>query len=139
MANGSRLHRRSIRNSCAPGCCARTRSSTITGRTSCISTILACRSARRASRRLRIITTRRWREFGEGPTKPPPPGMFSENQLKPFTADDVRFTKKGETLYAIFLDWPQGESAIASLGGNALPGAVIERIDLLGGSQLEFR
>ena len=47
--------------------------------------------------------------------------MFSEDKLKPFTAEDIRFTKKGETLYAIFLDWPQGESAIQSLGSNALP------------------
>ncbi|MEO8455460.1 MAG: alpha-L-fucosidase C-terminal domain-containing protein, partial [Sphingomicrobium sp.] len=65
--------------------------------------------------------------------------MFSEDKLKPFTAEDVRFTKKGETLYAIFLDWPQGESAIHSLGGNPLPDAVIERIDLLGGPELQFR
>ena len=60
-----------------------------------------------------IFATRPWRKFGEGPTKPPPPGNFSEDKLKPFTAEDIRFTKKGETLYAIFLDWPQGESAIA--------------------------
>jgi alpha-L-fucosidase len=86
-----------------------------------------------------IFGTRPWHKYGEGPTKPPPPGMFSEDKLKPFTAEDIRFTKKGETLYAIFLDWPQSESAIASLGGNALPGAVIERIDLLGGPQLQFR
>src|SRR5206468_1532082 len=72
-------------------------------------------------------------------TKLPPPGMFSEDKLKPFTAEDVRFTRKGETLYAILLDWPQAESAIQSLGSNALPGAVIERIDLLGGPQLQFR
>ncbi len=80
-----------------------------------------------------IFATRPWRKFGEGPTKPPPPGMFSEDKLKPFTAEDIRFTKKGDTLYAIFLDWPQGESAIQSLGSNALPGAAIERVDLLGG------
>src|SRR5207245_11535534 len=58
-----------------------------------------------------IFGTRPWRKFGEGPTKPPPPGMFSEDKLKPFTAqdirftrkEDIRFTQKGETLYAIFL------------------------------------
>jgi alpha-L-fucosidase len=59
--------------------------------------------------------------------------------LKPFTGEDIRFTRKGETLYAILLDWPQAESAIQSLGSTALPGAVIERIDLLGGPQLQFR
>jgi alpha-L-fucosidase len=86
-----------------------------------------------------IFATRPWRKFGEGPTRPPPPGMFSEDKLKPFTAQDIRFTRNGETLYAIFLDWPQGESAIQSLGSNALPGAAIERVDLLGGPQLQFR
>jgi alpha-L-fucosidase len=86
-----------------------------------------------------IFATRPWRSFGEGPTKAPPPGMFSEDKLKPFTADDVRFTKKGEALYAILLDWPQGESAIQSLGATALPDAVIERVDLLGGPELPFR
>ena len=86
-----------------------------------------------------IFATRPWRKYGEGPTKPPPPGSFSEDRLKPFTAEDIRFTTKGETLYAIFLDWPQSESAIASLGANALPCAVIERIDLIGGPDLQFR
>jgi alpha-L-fucosidase len=83
-----------------------------------------------------IFGTRPWRVFGEGPTKPPE-GMLNEQDAKPFTAEDVRFTKKGDALYAIFLDWPSGESAIRSLGANA--GGVIERIDLLGGPELQFR
>jgi alpha-L-fucosidase len=86
-----------------------------------------------------IFATRPWRKYGEGPTKPPPPGAFGEDKQKPFTGEDIRFTKKGETLYAIFLDWPEGESAIRSLGANALPSAAIERIDLIGGPELKFR
>ena len=86
-----------------------------------------------------IFATRPWRKYGEGPTKPPPPGAFGEDKQKPFTGEDLRFTKKGEALYAIFLDWPQGESAIQSLGSNALPEAVIERVELIGGPQLQFR
>ena len=85
-----------------------------------------------------IFGTRPWRRFGEGPTRPPQ-GMLNEDQARPFTAEDVRFTRKGDTLYAIFLDWPQGESFIASIGADALPQAVIERIDLLGGPQLGFQ
>jgi alpha-L-fucosidase len=85
-----------------------------------------------------IFDTRPWRRFGEGPTRPPD-GMLNEDQAKPFTAEDIRFTQKSGALYAILLDWPEGESAIASLGGKALAGAVIERIDLLGGPQLQFR
>jgi alpha-L-fucosidase len=83
-----------------------------------------------------IFATRPWRVFGEGPTQPPE-GMLNEQDAKPFAAEDIRFTRKGDTLYAIFLDWPSGESAIRSLGANA--GGVIERIDLLGGPELPFR
>jgi alpha-L-fucosidase len=86
-----------------------------------------------------IFATRPWRKYGEGPTKPPPPGAFGEGQQKPFTGEDLRFTKKNDVLYAIFLDWPQAESAIQSLGRNALPEAAIERIDLVGGPELKFR
>jgi alpha-L-fucosidase len=81
-----------------------------------------------------IYDTRPWRTFGEGPTKPPT-GFMAEDQAKPFTAEDVRFTRNGDTIYAIFLDWPQGEAAIHSIPS----GAVVERIDLLGGPELPFR
>jgi alpha-L-fucosidase len=83
-----------------------------------------------------IFGTRPWRVFGEGPTKPPE-GMLNEQDAKPFTGEDIRFTRKGNTLYAIFLDWPSGESAIRSLGASA--GGAIEGIDVLGGPELQFR
>lgn len=86
-----------------------------------------------------IFDTRPWRKFGEGPTKPPPAGAFGEDKQKPFTSEDVRFTRKGDTLYAIFMDWPGGEIALQSLSSNALPDAVIERVNLIGGPQLQFR
>jgi alpha-L-fucosidase len=85
-----------------------------------------------------IFATRPWRVFGEGPTKPPA-GMLNEQDAKPFTSQDVRFTRKGETLYAIFLGWPSGESAIASIGMNKLPDAAIDHVELLGGPELQFR
>jgi alpha-L-fucosidase len=85
-----------------------------------------------------IFGTRPWGVFGEGPTKPPE-GMLNEQDAKPFTAQDIRFTRKGDALYAIFLDWPSGESAINSLGTNRLPSAAVERVDLLGGPELQFR
>jgi alpha-L-fucosidase len=84
-----------------------------------------------------IFGTRPWRRFGEGPTKPPA-GMLNEEEAKPFTPKDIRFTRKAGVLYAIFLDWPEQRSAIASLGWNPLPHAAIERIDLVGGPQLSF-
>jgi alpha-L-fucosidase len=85
-----------------------------------------------------IFGTRPWRVFGEGPTRPPE-GMLNEDQAKPFTADDIRFTKKGDALYAIFMESPERESAITSLGARAMPGAAIEKVELLGGPPLRFR
>lgn len=85
-----------------------------------------------------IFGTRPWRSYGEGPTKPPA-GMLNESEAKPFTAEDVRFTTKDGALYAIFMDWPERESAIASLGQRVLPDAAIEKVELLGGPPLAFR
>jgi alpha-L-fucosidase len=85
-----------------------------------------------------IFGTRPWRRFGEGPTRPPA-GSLNEQDAKPFTARDIRFTQKDGALYAIFLEWPERETAIAALGANQLPDAVIERVELLGGSPLQFR
>jgi alpha-L-fucosidase len=84
-----------------------------------------------------IFGTRPWRRFGEGPTRPPV-GMLNEDQAKPFTAGDIRFTRKGRSLYAILLDLPTGETAIKSLGSQALPDAVIEHVQVLGGPAVRF-
>jgi alpha-L-fucosidase len=84
-----------------------------------------------------IFGTRPWRRFGEGPTRPPA-GMLNEDQAKPFTADDIRFTRKGRCLYAILLDLPTGETAIKSLGSQSLPDAVIEHVQVLGGPAVRF-
>jgi alpha-L-fucosidase len=51
-----------------------------------------------------IFGTRPWKVFGEGPTRIQA-GDFKEN-THPFTAQDIRFTSKGDTLYAIFMGWP---------------------------------
>lgn len=80
-----------------------------------------------------IYGTRPWRVFGEGPTRPPS-GELNETSAAPFTGADIRFTSRNGTLYAILLDWPQGESRIAALAG--MP---VERVTLLGGGPLAFR
>jgi alpha-L-fucosidase len=85
-----------------------------------------------------IYGTRPWRRFGEGPTKPPV-GMQNEGDLKPFVAEDVRFTTRGGALYAILLDWPERGPAIESLGSKALGPARIDRVTLLGGGPISFR
>ena len=64
--------------------------------------------------------------------------MLNEQEAKPFTAEDIRFTRKDDALYAILLDWPSGETEIRSLGTNAT-NATIERVEMLGGAKLQFR
>jgi len=80
-----------------------------------------------------IHGTRPWRSFGEGPTQIGG-GMFSENQVKDFTDQDIRFTTKAGALYAIGLAWPKsGVMRIASLAqDSALAPGVIERVEAVG-------
>ena len=85
-----------------------------------------------------IYGSRPWRTFGEGPTKPPV-GNQNEGEMKPFVAEDVRFTTRGGALYAMFLDWPEREARIKALGSSSLGTERIERVTLLGGPQLQFR
>ncbi len=84
-----------------------------------------------------IYGSRYWKVFGEGPTKVAE-GYMSERreENKGFTAEDVRFTKKGNNLYAIMLDWPtDGNVEIKSLGQSAgLLEGTIKSIQLLGNS-----
>ena len=64
-----------------------------------------------------IYGTRYWEVYGEGPTRGRS-GNFQEMQKSEYTGKDIRFTKKGNILYAILLGWP-GDGAtldIASLG-----------------------
>ena len=86
-----------------------------------------------------IYATRPWTTFGEGPTKAAG-GMFSERNFKGYTAEDFRFTSKGNTLYAIALGWPEnGELIIRSLGESGGAAPQVGRVELLGhGQPLEF-
>lgn len=85
-----------------------------------------------------IYATRPWRRFGEGPTRPPE-GAMSEDQMKPFTAQDVRFTQRDGVLNAFFMEPPVGEARIDTLGERALPDAVVEQVRFQDGRPLSFR
>jgi alpha-L-fucosidase len=63
-----------------------------------------------------IYGTRPWTVFGEGPVRAEG-GAFKENAE--FTAEDVRFTTKGDTLYAFVLGWPKDSITIRALGTAA--------------------
>jgi alpha-L-fucosidase len=61
-----------------------------------------------------IYNTRPWKRFGEGPTEVSE-GSFTDTKRSPFTGEDIRFTTRGETLYAIALAWPGPQMTVRSL------------------------
>jgi alpha-L-fucosidase len=86
-----------------------------------------------------IFGTRPWKIYGEGPstTAAAEPGRFGgvkDTRKEPFTAQDLRFTAKGQTLYALALAWPaDGKLRIRSLGQDrGLSPAKIKQVELLG-------
>ena len=79
-----------------------------------------------------IYGTRPWKIYGQGPTKVVE-GHLSERLNPDNTAEDIRFTTKGEYLYAIILDWPGEQALIPALKVNSeLYGQEINSIQLLG-------
>jgi alpha-L-fucosidase len=66
-----------------------------------------------------IYATRPWTTFGEGPTAVVE-GPFADTKRQAFTERDIRFTRKGDTVYAIALAWPAaGDVAIKALAAGA--------------------
>lgn len=85
-----------------------------------------------------IYGTRPWRIYGEGPTKPAA-GSFHDTDVSNYTAEDFRFTTKGDVLYAIGLGWPtKREAVIRSLALTPGSGQV-RSVALLGSdAKLQF-
>jgi alpha-L-fucosidase len=66
-----------------------------------------------------VFGTRPWKIFGEGPTSVGKASLYA-GRPKPYTAEDIRFTQKGDALYAIALGWPNnGLLTIKSLAANS--------------------
>jgi alpha-L-fucosidase len=85
-----------------------------------------------------IFGTRPWKIYGEGPTDVKT-GEFSETKTAELTANDIRFTSRWRTLYAIACGWPQDrqEVLIKSLNSNdkLLAQGEIANISMLGSDQ----
>ena len=82
-----------------------------------------------------IYGTRPWKTFGEGPTQVSE-GAFSERNNKAFTSGDIRFTRKGDVLYAIALAWPREELVIRALAtGSPHESRRVAAVRLLGANQ----
>jgi alpha-L-fucosidase len=86
-----------------------------------------------------IYGTRPWKVFGEGQPEPIEKN-FSE-KTRPHTAEDIRFTTKGNFVYAFVLAWPtDGKVRIKSMrrGGEHTPSS-IHRVEMLpNASQLKW-
>ena len=82
-----------------------------------------------------IYETRPWKIYGDGPSTKVEikTGNFNEDKQKDFTSEDVRFTAKGNTIYAFVMGWPESAATVKALGLNSpqQPGR-IQKVELLG-------
>ncbi len=78
-----------------------------------------------------IYGTRPFLLFGEGPTRLRKAGHFVKAGLE-YSPQDIRFTRKGNVLYAIALGWPEDELIIETLGTKRMPGLAVKELSLLG-------
>jgi len=87
-----------------------------------------------------IYGTRPWKIYGEGPStvkenlqKGPFAGL---SDTRPYQPSDIRFTTKGNNLYAFCMETPQAEIRIKSLGKSSkLNDKTITGVSLLGSTQ----
>jgi alpha-L-fucosidase len=84
-----------------------------------------------------IHGTRPWKIYGEGPTTAAA-GAFQEDTA--YKAQDIRFTTRGDALYALTLGEPKGTVKITSLRrGNPHDPRTVRKVELLGVGPLPFR
>jgi alpha-L-fucosidase len=83
-----------------------------------------------------IHGTRPWKIFGESPVVAETQAQnasFNENKRKDLTVADIRFTTKGDALYAFVMGWPDYQVLIRPLALNtALRVGKISNVELLG-------
>jgi alpha-L-fucosidase len=92
-----------------------------------------------------IYATRPWKTYGEGPsvTGPVQAGRFGgATDVRPYTSEDMRFTMKGDSLYAFVMVWPETRSTVIkslATGSPHIDGRKVADVSLLGyGGKLEW-
>jgi alpha-L-fucosidase len=78
-----------------------------------------------------IYGTRPWRTYGEGPTKVAS-GSFHDTDTANYTAEDFRFTTKGDVLYVIGFAWPTNGEALIHTLALTLGSRPVRSVALLG-------
>lgn len=82
-----------------------------------------------------------WVCYGEGPYYDAPPDTSpapgpDDPPSESYTAREVRFTRKGDVLYALLMDWPGEQMVISSLAASGSPSSanMVTRVEMLGHS-----
>ena len=86
-----------------------------------------------------IYSTRPWSIFGDGPSTAKAPSgassSFNEEKRAELSPEDVRFTTRGDVLYAVVMGWPQGQAVIPSLAEGGPRGVRrVQHVEWLGAS-----
>jgi alpha-L-fucosidase len=82
-----------------------------------------------------IYGTRPWKIYGEKPSDRPVKKLERFDENFGYSSSDIRFTSKGDTLYAFCLGKPEGDIVIKSLAKSVKNGVrPIAKIILIGGS-----
>ncbi len=84
-----------------------------------------------------IYATRPWKIFGDGPVASAPASgrgaRFNEAGRRDFTVEELRFTNKGNTVYAFVMGWPEKQTVIKSLATiSAVAQTKVKHVELLG-------
>jgi alpha-L-fucosidase len=85
-----------------------------------------------------IFGTRPWKVFGEGPSmKKQEKGRFGGvKDVRPYESSDIRFTTKGETLYAFCMGLPTEDIKIFSLGKDStISKRKVKSVEMLGSDE----
>lgn len=91
-----------------------------------------------------IYNTKLWRKSAEGPTEINE-GQFADNEAKPYTCEDIRFTRKGDNLYAICLNMENKDCvairSLAEADASSKPNfhGIIKSVEVLGYEKCEWK
>ncbi len=86
-----------------------------------------------------IYETRPWIKSGEGPNKGTA-GYMTDSQQSVYTSQDIRFTTRKDTLYAIVLSWSSDTVVIKSLAKGKSDFRPVSSVSMLGCTeQLEWK
>ncbi|WP_461629813.1 alpha-L-fucosidase [Labilibaculum euxinus] len=93
-----------------------------------------------------IFETRPWQIYGEGPNaenaNPINAQGFNEGKGEPYTSEDIRFTQKGDVLYAVVMELPNKgqEVMIKSLSpNNQYYSKKFDQVEMLGGNIISYK